>query len=185
MRMKMSRTALLVIDVQNDYFPQGKMELFQAEQALTEINRLEDEFIKNNQPIIYIQHIFAGENAPFFQAGTQGVALHAGLKLEKDSIIIEKHFPNSFFQTTLKHALDQLDVDRVVICGMMTHMCVDATSRAAAEYGYAPVVIAEATATRDLSYDNRTVKAVDVQTACLSTFQMFAQVLSIKEYIKL
>ena len=73
----MSKTALLVIDVQNDYFPQGKMELFCAEQALKQINRLEDTFIENGQPIIYIQHIAQQPNATFFEAGTEGVDLHS------------------------------------------------------------------------------------------------------------
>lgn len=180
----MSKTALLVIDVQNDYFPQGKMELFRAEQALIHVNRLEDTFIKNNQPIIYIQHIANQANAPFFEAGTEGVALHSGLRIQADSIVIEKHYPNSFFQTTLKAELEQLGVDKLVISGMMTHMCVDATSRAAAELGYQPTIIAEATATRQLSYADRTVQAEDVQTACLSAFQMFSQVMSIDDYLK-
>ena len=87
----MSQTALLVIDVQNDYFPQGKMELFCAEQTLKHINRLEDLFIKREQPIIYIQHIANQPNATFFEAGTQGVALHSGLRVKTDSIVIEKH----------------------------------------------------------------------------------------------
>ena len=180
----MSKTALLVIDVQNDYFPQGKMELFRVEQALIQVNKLEDAFIQNDQPIIYIQHIANQPNAPFFEAGTVGVELHSGLKIVPDSIVIEKHYPNSFFQTTLKAQLDQLGVEKLVICGMMTHMCVDATSRAAAEFGYDPVVIADATATRDLSYANKTTQATDVQTACLAAFQMFSKVLSVDEYLK-
>lgn len=180
----MSQTALLVIDVQNDYFPQGKMELFCAEQALKHINRLEDLFIKREQPIIYIQHIANQPNATFFQAGTSGVALHSGLRVKADSIVIEKHYPNSFFQTTLKAELERLNVDKLVISGMMTHMCVDATSRAAAEFAYQPMIIAEATATRQLSYSGRTVEAEDVQTACLSAFQMFSQVVSIEDYLK-
>lgn len=180
----MSKTALLVIDVQNDYFPQGKMELFRAEQALIQVNRLEDTFIKNDQPIIYIQHIANQPNAPFFEAGTVGVALHSGLRIQADSIVIEKHYPNSFFQTTLKAELEQLGVEKLVISGMMTHMCVDATSRAAAELGYQPTIIAEATATRQLSYADTTVQAEDVQTACLSAFQMFSQVVSIEDYLK-
>lgn len=184
MRMKMSRTALLVIDVQNDYFPQGKMALFGAEQALTNINRLEADFIKNAQPIIYIQHIAKQAQATFFQEGTEGAELHAGLQINQNPIIIEKHYPNSFFQTNLKQVLDQLKIERLVISGMMTHMCVDATSRAAAELGYQPIIIAEATATRQLSYAGKTVQAQDVQTACLSAFQMFSQVISIDDYLK-
>ncbi|MFW1799247.1 cysteine hydrolase family protein [Acinetobacter nematophilus] len=180
----MSHTALLVIDVQNDYFPQGKMELFGAQQALMQINRLEADFIKKAQSIIYIQHIAKQAQASFFEEGTEGAELHSGLQINQNSIIIEKHYPNSFFQTDLKQVLDQLNVDQLVISGMMTHMCVDATSRAAAELGYQPIIIAEATATRQLSYAGKTVQAEDVQTACLSAFQMFSQVTSIDDYLK-
>ena len=180
----MEKTALIVIDVQNDYFPKGKMELYQAEQALKQINLLENAFLQNKQPIIYIQHIFDQPNAPFFEAGTVGVELHSGLKTLADSIVIEKHYPNSFFQTSLKAQLDQLGVEKLVISGMMTHMCVDATSRTAAELGYGPIVIADATATRDLSYANKTTQAEDVQTACLAAFQMFLTVMSVNEYLK-
>lgn len=179
----MNKTALIIIDVQNDYFPQAKMALYQAELALKQINLLEDAFLKNKQPIIYIQHIFNQPNAPFFEAGTFGVELHSGLQLTADSIVVEKHYPNSFFETNLKTVLNQLGVEKLVISGMMTHMCVDATSRAAAEFGYDPVVIADATATRDLSYANKTVQAEDVQTACLAAFQMFSTVVSVDEYL--
>lgn len=160
------------------------MELYQAEQAVKQINLLENAFLENEQPIIYIQHIFNQPNVPFFEAGTVGVELHSGLKMQTDSIVVEKHYPNSFFQTNLKAKLDQLGVEKVVISGMMTHMCVDVTSRAAAEFGYDPVVIADATSTRDLSYANKTTQASDVQTACLAAFQMFATVMSVDEYLK-
>ena len=71
----------------------------------------------------------------------------------------------------------------MIITGMMTHMCVDATSRAAAEYGYQPIVIADATATKDLQYAGRTVIADDVQTAYLSSFQMFAKIETTQKYL--
>lgn len=179
----MKKTALLVIDVQNDYFPAGKMALFEPEQALENIQRLEKSFHRAQAPIIYIQHIAASCEAPFFVAGTHGVKLHVDLAINASSIIVEKQFPNSFFQTDLKEILDQLRIEQVIITGMMTHMCVDATSRAAAEYGYKPIVIADATATKDLQYAGCIVSAQDVQTAYLSAFQMFAQIQTTEKYL--
>jgi nicotinamidase-related amidase len=181
--MNVKKTALLVIDVQNDYFPAGKMALFAPEHALENIQHLEKVFHQAQAPIIYIQHIAASPEAPFFVAGTHGVKLHADLAINSASIIVEKQFPNSFFQTDLKEILDQLGVEQVIITGMMTHMCVDATSRAAAEYGYQPIVIADATATKDLEYTGRTVIADDVQTAYLSSFQMFAKIETTQKYL--
>ncbi|NNP73286.1 isochorismatase [Acinetobacter defluvii] len=179
----MNQTALLVIDVQNDYFPDGKMALFQPEKALTNISILEKEFHLSNAPIIYIQHIFAETPAPFFEKNTEGVKLHPNLAVQDHSFIVEKAFPNSFFQTDLQTLLSRLGIQKLVITGMMTHMCVDATTRAAAELGYQSIVISDATATRDLSYVSQTVQAIDVQTAFLSAFQMFAQVHSTAFYL--
>lgn len=179
----MKKEALLIIDVQNDYFPKGKMELFQAEEALKRINVLESLFNERQLPIIYIQHISYMDDAGFFKVNTYGAKLHANLDVNTISIIIEKQYPNSFFQTHLKEQLDQLNVEKLVITGMMTHMCIDATTRAAAEYGYEPVVIADATATKKLQYKDKTVHAADVQVACLAAFQMFAEIEDLETYI--
>ncbi|MHA3081944.1 cysteine hydrolase family protein [Acinetobacter sp. ANC 5383] len=179
----MKKIALLVIDVQNDYFPKGKIPLSQPEQALQNIHLLEKAFHQVQVPIIYIQHVATAAEAPFFVAGTEGVKLYADLDVDAESIIIQKHFPNSFFQTGLKAQLQQLEIEQLLVTGMMTHMCVDATTRAAAEYGYDPIVIADATATKDLQYAGRIVSAQDVQTAYLSAFQMFAQIQTTEKYL--
>jgi nicotinamidase-related amidase len=97
-----------------------------------------------------------------------GVALHPQLQVKDSSIIVEKHFPNSFLETKLQEILKQHQVEQLVITGMMTHVCIDSSTRAAKELGYQPIVIADATATRDLEHDGKIVKAADVQTAfCL------------------
>lgn len=132
----MTKQALIIIDIQNDYFKGGNMELFQPESALDNVLKLEERFKKDNQPIIYIQHINEDPNASFFVKDTEGVELRKELNpSEKDDIII-KHYPNSFLETNLQNKLKELDVEQLVICGMMTHMCVDSTTRAAAELGF-------------------------------------------------
>ncbi|MBC9229078.1 cysteine hydrolase [bacterium SPL81] len=176
------KQALLIIDVQNDYFKNGKMELVNPDNALAKINQLEDHFFYNNLPIIYIQHINPSA-ASFFQENTVGVALHPQLQVKDSSIIVEKHFPNSFLETKLQEILKQHQVEQLVITGMMTHVCIDSGTRAAKELGYQPIIIADATATRDLEHDGKIVKAADVQTAFLSALGFFSTVQNTADYL--
>lgn len=177
------KQALLVIDVQNDYFPKGKMPLDHPEEALKKINQLENMFLEKQLPIIYIQHIKKGGDAAFFKANTQGVRLHSELKKEETSIVIVKHFPNSFYQTNLKETLDTLNVKQLVICGMMTHMCIDSTTRASCELQFQPIVIHDATATKRLIREKKVVEAVEVQNAFLSALTTFATVTSTENFL--
>lgn len=181
----MKNTALLIIDVQNDYFAAGHMALHQPESALHHINQLEQHFRENQQPIIYIQHVQLDATRSFFIKDTEGVDLHAGLHITADSLIIEKHFPNSFFQTDLKQLLDHLNVGKLMITGMMTHMCVDATTRAAKELGYETTVVADATATRELVFEGQYIAAETVQQVLLATLQMLSKVTNTQEVLQM
>jgi Amidases related to nicotinamidase len=177
------KQALLIIDVQNDYFKNGKMELEHPEEALEKINKLEEKFLKLNLPIIYIQHINYKKDASFFSPNTRGVQLHEKLKVSTDSIIIEKHFPNSFKDTTLLGTLKKLKIEQIVISGMMTHMCIDSTTRAAAELNYNPILISDTTATRSLLYIEEKVSAKQVQISYLSALQNFATLETTEEFL--
>ena len=170
------KQALLIIDIQNDYFPEGKSELHEADKALLKVNQLENSFLSEQKPIIYIQHIKHQLNADFFEAGTIGCELHPNLKLQEQSIIIEKHFPNSFLETELLETLKKIEIEQLVICGMMT--------RAAKELGFQPVLISDATATKDLIFENKKVLAENVQISFLSALQNFAQVLTADQFLK-
>lgn len=178
------KQALIVVDVQNDYFTGGKMPLSLPERALSQINKLEEHFLKNQLPIIYIQHIKDDPQAPFFGRGTKGAQLHSDLKVDSSSIIIEKQYPNSFLQTNLAQLLQSLQVQQVVVTGMMTHMCIDSTTRASAERGYQPILISDATTTRKLKVQEREVLADEVQGAFIAALQNFAQVLTTKDYLR-
>ncbi|GGC91839.1 cysteine hydrolase family protein [Enterococcus wangshanyuanii] len=177
------KQALLVIDVQNDYFEHGKMALVEPLKALHQVNRLEEHFINKKLPIIYIQHIKEDPNADFFGRGTEGSLLHSDLRVEDRAIIVEKQTPNSFFKTNLLKILESLQIEQVVITGMMTHMCVDSTTRASKELGYDPIVISDATATKDLRYGGKEVSAENVQYAFLAALQNFSQVISTSDYL--
>ncbi len=178
------KKGLLIIDVQQDYFPGGKMPLVQPEAALKQINRLEEHFLQNDLPIIYIQHVKYDLKADFFKVGTKGVQLHPDLRTPAQSIIIKKLFPNSFFKTSLEKSLKKLGVQQLVITGMMTHMCVDSTTRASCELGFRPIVISDAAATKDLAINGKLVTAADVQAAFLSALTSFAKVVTAEEFFE-
>lgn len=177
------KQALLIIDVQNDYFEGGAMTLAGPDQALSQINRLETYFVEQSLPVIYIQHINPPE-ATFFRPNTSGVELHAGLKRQAHAIVIPKNKPNSFLNTSLEDTLKTLEIEQLVITGMMTHMCIDSSTRAAAERGYQPILIADATATRDLTFENHTTPADAVQHAFLSALTTFADVQSTAAFLQ-
>lgn len=177
------KKALLVIDVQNDYFKDGKMELVNPDLALEKINMLEEHFIQNNLPIIYIKHINP-ESSNFFHKNTIGVELHPKLKIQDTSFIVEKNFPNSFLGTNLQTLLKKYEIEQLVVTGMMTHMCIDSSTRAAKELGYQTILIADATATRNLQYDNKIIKAIDVQAVFLSALSSFARIQNTKDFLK-
>ena len=133
--------------------------------------------------VIHVQHI-ADAESPIFEPSSNSIEFQDTVKPQEDEAVIIKNHINAFLNTNLKEILDSNQVTELVVIGAMTHMCVDATSRAAAEFAYQPTIIADATATRQLSYSGRTVEAEDVQTAWLSAFQMFSQVVSIEDYLK-
>lgn len=178
------KQALLIVDIQNDYFPGGKFELFGIEAAARNAQRLLQSFRERQAPIVHIKHIFLQANAPFFLPDTQGSEIHASVSPSFDGVTIVKHFPNSFRETDLLQYLKSLEIEEVVICGAMSHMCIDATARAAVDLGFKCVVIEDACAARDLEYEGHTVKAVEVQTAFMAALaMMYANVMSSAEFL--
>lgn len=178
------KEALLIIDLQNDYFTNGAMPLVGAELACENSKLLIEEFRQKQAPIIYIQHIATRPDATFFLRNTDGVEIHNMISpLENEKIVI-KHFPNSFRDTDLLEYLQVNNITDLVICGMMTHMCVDATTRAAKDFGFIVSVIGDACATKDLDYRGKTVKSTEVQNSFLSALSYFySTVQTTKEYL--
>lgn len=177
----MNKSALLIIDVQNDYFPGGKMALHEPERALAKITELLAFYRRQQWPVIHIQHeMLDRPNRPaaFFLPHTEGQQLHpAVLPAEKETLLI-KHFPSSFAGTGLLEMLQQQQVKQLIICGMMTHMCVDTTTRAAFDLGFDVQVAIDATASKALTFAGDTVSAEQVKTTVAAALQgTFAQVL--------
>lgn len=170
--------ALLLIDIQNDYFPGGAMELVGATEAAQQAARLLDHFRRRQMPIIHIQHLSTRPGATFFLPGTPGAEIHPLVAPGPDEAVFTKHYPNSFRDTRLLPHLQEAGIDHLVISGMMTHMCVDTTVRAAFDLGFTCTLAHDACATRDLVFGDHRLSAAEVQVAYLAALNgLFAQVL--------
>ncbi|HEY5590231.1 MAG TPA: cysteine hydrolase family protein [Paludibacter sp.] len=166
-------TALIIIDIQNDYFDSGSNTLSGSLLAAKNARLILDDFRSKGLPIIHIQHLATRPAATFFQPGTAGTDIFVEVRPFDDEKLIVKHYPNSFRETDLLEYLQSLDVSQLVICGMMTHMCVDATTRAAKDFGFECTVIGDACATKDLEIDGQQVNSTDVQASILAALSYF------------
>ena len=164
----MSSKALVVVDIQNDYFPGGKMELVGSTEAAAVAALVKADFKAQGLPVFMIQHVSKSPTASFFLPETHGVEIHESVKLADTDRLIVKHFPNSFRETELLNELRSAQVTELTIVGMMTHMCIDTTTRAASDLGFKVTVIGNACATRNLEHDGIGVAAKEVQAAYLA-----------------
>ena len=171
------KEALLIIDVQNDYFPGGANELSHPFDAEKRIRELIAESRACGRPVIYIQH-FNPPGDTFFLEDTFGAEISERIKPQPEDKVIIKRYPNSFLETELDEYLKSLRVDTLIVCGMMTHMCVDTTVRAAMDYGYQVKLAADACATMDLVLNGETIPAETVQKAFIAALDgVFATVI--------
>jgi nicotinamidase-related amidase len=180
----MNDTALIIVDLQNDYFPGGAMELSGIEQASRNAAEILHHFRSSGRLVHHIRHISIHEGATFFLPGTQGSEIHASVSpVEGESVII-KHFPNSFLGTELEKTLKVHSVKRLIICGAMSHMCIDATTRAAFDLGFACIAAHDACATRDLEFLGKIIPAASVHGAFMAALNgIYARVISTEEII--
>lgn len=179
------KTVLLVIDIQKDYFPGGKMELVNPLAAAKKACMVLQCFREHGGYHVHIQHISLKPDAPFFVKGTTGSDIHDSVAHFEGEPIVYKHYPNSFRETNLFEMLKGWGIERVVITGMMTHLCVDATARAAAGLGFKVVIVEDACATRDLQYGNTIVSADHVHKAFLAALKSYGDVMKSEEIIAL
>ena len=177
-------TALILIDIQNDYFPGGKMELEGSEPASERAKDLLNFFRDNNLPLVHIQHVATRPTATFFLPNTDGVNHHTNVQPRAGETIFQKHFPNAFRDTPLLDHLRAQNIERVVIAGMMTHMCVDATVRAATDFGFQCLTAQDACATRALTHEGNVIPAAQVHNAFLAALNgSYGKVLSAADII--
>jgi len=169
----MPDTALVVIDIQNDYFPGGAMELEGAEAAGGRAGEALAHFRTKKLPIIHVRHLSVRPGATFFLPGTRGAQIHSSVSPLEGETVVEKNFPNSFRNTQLKDILEKHNIKNLVVAGMMTHMCVDASVRQAADLGYKVTLLADACATRAQSFGGETIPARQVHAAFLAALNGF------------
>jgi nicotinamidase-related amidase len=178
-------TALLIVDIQNDYFPAGKNPLEGSLEASMQARRLLETFRQADLPVVHIRHISIRPGAAYLLPGTLGADIHENVLPLKGEAVFQKHFPNSFRDTPLLDHLHQHEIERLVICGMMTHMCVDATVRAAFDYDFECWVAEDACATRALAFEGRSIPAEHVHYAFLAALRaVYARVLKVEEIIE-
>lgn len=162
------QTALILIDIQNEYFPGGWLTLHEPERAAENAARLLEHCRNRRLPVLHIRHINDRENATYFVPGTHGADIYARVAPLPDEPVIVKHRPNGFFRTALQQQLSGNGVEHLVICGMMSHMCIDTTVRAASDLGYAVTVAQDACTTRELCMNGRVIPANTVHDAFMA-----------------
>jgi nicotinamidase-related amidase len=176
------KTGLVLVDIQNDYFPGGNMELVSMESVAGTAATVLDRFREQKNPVYHIQHVSTRPGATFFIPGTEGMETHASVAPMDGEAVIQKNFPNSFRDTSLLETLRGGAVEHLVICGAMSHMCIDATTRAAFDHGFSCTVVSDACATRDLQFDGETVSAKDVHAAFMAALRVpYANVVTVRE----
>ena len=168
------KTALLLIDIQNFYFPGGKLPLIDPEKASLKARQLLNHFRNEKKLVIHIRH-----------NSKSGSEIHKNVKPLPEEKVISKNYANAFRDTDLLDFLKKNKIKRLVIGGMMTHMCVEAATRAGHDYGFECVVIQDACTTRDLRFNNKVVIAEDVHYSTLSSLSgNYARVMDLESFLK-
>jgi nicotinamidase-related amidase len=179
------KPALILIDIQNDYFPGGALELAGMTQAAAQAREVLTACRQARRPIFHVQHLALGPGATFFRPDTAGVEIHQSLRPLPGEALVQKHYPHAFRDTGLLEVLQGAGVEEVIIAGAMSHMCIDATTRAGFDYGFKCTVIHDACATRDLAFAGLAIPAALVHGAFMAALGMrYARVWSLEEFLK-
>ncbi len=185
----MTDTALLIVDFQNDYFPTfpgAKWPLEHTEAAAQNGAKLLAACRQKGLPVFHVRHEFPSMDAPFFQPGSDGAQIHPDLTPREGEAVIVKQQINSFRDTDLQQQLQQAGVKRLLIVGAMSHMCIDAVTRAAADFSYECCLAHDACATLDLEFNGVRVPAAQVHAAFMAALQFgYAQVESTDKLLEL
>ena len=180
----MGKRAVIAIDIQNEYFPGGKLELVGISEASDKASRVLDHARQTGDLVIHVRHEAQTPDAPVFTPGSDGVKIHSCVQPLNDETVIVKNYPNSFRNTALQDILQKEGVTDVVLVGAMSHMCIDATARASADLGYQTTVVHDACATRDLEFNGQTVPAAQAHATLMAALAFaYGKVLSAEEYL--
>lgn len=164
----MSKRAIVVVDLQNEYLSTGKLPLIGIELALANAARIISSARSKSELLIHVRHEFAMPDAPVFVPGSDGVQIIPAVAPIAGEPVILKNYPNSFRGTGLKQILDEHGITELVVIGAMSHMCVEATARAAADFGYPVSVVHDACATMNLEFGAVVVPAAQVHATAMA-----------------
>jgi len=170
---KLDSTALVIIDIQNFYFPGGASALYQPQKAAEKAKQLLSYFRENKSLVVHVRHNFE-----------PGGEINDLVKPMEGEKVFSKDEVNAFLNTGLNDWLQQNHIKNLVLCGMQTHMCLEAATRAGHDLGYKCSVIEDACTTKDLKYGDHTISAMDVHYSTLATLKSYGKVLSLDEFLK-
>jgi nicotinamidase-related amidase len=182
----MARRALLVIDVQNEYFD-GALPISDPapETSLANVGRAMDAADAAGVPVIVVRHTSSEADSPIFRAGSHAWELHPEVAGRRHDHLVEKQLPGSFTGTQLEDILADAGVDTVAISGYMTHMCVDTTSRQAAHRGLAVEILSDATGTLALENSGGAAGGEELHRATLvAQGQFFADIVTTDAWVE-
>lgn len=179
----MTDTALVLVDIQNDYFDGGAWPLHDMDAAAHAASQVLAHARAVNWPVIHVRHV-GGPDAPFFRPGSTGANLHPVTAPHTGETVIVKHRPNSFHETGLHARLRQLGVTRLRLVGAMTQMCIDATARAACDLGFGVEIVGDACAARPANWNGIAVPGPQVHAAYLSALDgTYADILTTEDAV--
>jgi nicotinamidase-related amidase len=168
-----AKTALLIIDIQDFYFPDGKVPLVEPEAAAANAGKVLAKFRAEGKPVVHVRHDFE-----------PGGSIHSSVAPKEGEKVFTKNEVSCFNGTEVLAHLKELGVEKLVIVGMQTHMCLEAATRAAYDLGFKCTVVGDACATRDLKYGDRIVPAADVHASTLATLnRTYAKVVDTEAFL--
>ncbi|ACB94889.1 isochorismatase family protein [Beijerinckia indica] len=180
----MTKRALIIVDLQNDYFAGGKFTLVGIDAAAANAARLLDAARAAGDLVVHVRHEFPSADAPFFVPGSHGAEINKSVLNRDSEPVVLKNSINAFRGTALKEILDHNGIDEVVIAGAMSHICIDAITRAAVDFGYKATVVHDAVATRDLEFNGIIVPAAQAHAAFMAALGFaYATLLSTDELL--
>ena len=178
------KRALLVIDVQNEYFT-GKLPITYPAGSLANVLSAMDAAREHGVPVVVIQHASPQPDAPVFRKGSREWELHADVAARPHDVLIHKSLPGSFTGTELETWLRERNVESVVIAGYMAQMCCDTTARQAIHLGFGVEFLSDATGTLAVKNAAGTVSDEELHRAILVTQEMrFSHVMKTGDWMK-
>jgi len=180
----MPKTALILVDIQNDYFDGGDWVLHQMDRVAANATRLLAKSRTDGTMVVHIRHENAPDGAPFLRSGTPGAEIHVSVAPQQGEPVLTKSRANSFYETGLLGLLREAEIETVTICGAMSQMCIDATTRAAADHGFQVTVAEDACGAKEMAFDGVAVSAEQVHAAFMAPLAMgYAKVVKVDDLI--